>query len=122
MRSLTILYVEDHALLLRLMRELLEVQGWLVETCRDGWTALEKIEGESDYGVIVVDDNLPDLCGLEIVRRVRRLAHRRRTPIILLSANERAGAALLAGANVCLGKTVDADAIVEAIRRLTAGR
>jgi two-component system, chemotaxis family, chemotaxis protein CheY len=94
MRSLTILYVEDHVLLLRLMRELLEVQGWLVETCRDGWAALEKIEGESDYGVVVVDDSLPDLGGLEIVRRARRLAHRRRTPIILLARARRCWPAL----------------------------
>lgn len=122
MESLTILYVEDHMLLLRLMRELLEAQGWVVEACRDGATALEKIEGEGDYNALVLNNNLPDLSGIELTRHARRLAHRRQTPIIVLAATDAAGAALAAGANIFLRKTEDADVVVETIRRLTVER
>ena len=118
MRTLTILYVEDHKLLLFYVKELLEAQGWRVETCQDGLSALEKIEGGSLYDVLILDNGLPGMSGLELVRRARRLTHRRRTPIIILSASDTARAALQAGADVFLKKPDNVETIVKTVTGL----
>lgn len=122
MRSLTILYVEDHKLLLLYVKDMLEAQGWCVETCQDGTKALEVIEGPSLFDVLILDNGLPGVSGLELVRRARRLTHRRRTPIIVLSASNDAKAARQAGADAYLKKPDDVKAIVETINRLTGAR
>jgi CheY-like chemotaxis protein len=122
MRSLTILYVEDYKLLLLYVKEMLESQGWRVETCRDGTSALEKIESASRYDLLLLDKSLPDMDGLELVRRARSLTHRRRTPIIMLSASDSARAVLQAGADLFLKKPEDVDAIIETIIRLMGVR
>jgi CheY-like chemotaxis protein len=120
MKSLTILYVEDHKLLLRYVKEMLEGQGWSVETCQDGLTALEKIESSSEYDVIVLDNSLPGMSGIELVQRARCLTHRRHTPIIVFSTSDAARAARRAGANAFLRKPEEMSAIAEAIARLLA--
>ena len=122
MRSLTILYVEDHKLLLSHVREMLARQGWLVETCQDGTSAFERIAGADAYDVLLFDSSLPDMSGLELVRRARSLTHRRRTPIILLSASDSQRAALRAGADVSLRKPDDVNTIIQTIKELVGRR
>jgi two-component system response regulator TctD len=118
MRSLTILYVEDYKLLLHYVKEGLESQGWSVDACQDGASALEKIEGPSPYDLLLLDKSLPGMDGLELVRRARSLTHRKRTPIIMLSANDFRRAALKAGADLFLKKPDDVDDIIGSIARL----
>jgi CheY-like chemotaxis protein len=115
MRSLTILYVEDHKLLLLYVKDILEAQGWLVETCQDGTRALEIIQSASPYDVLIFDNGLPGMSGLELVRHARRLTHRRRTPIIMLSASDNAKAARQAGADAYLKKPDEVDAVSETV-------
>lgn len=122
MRSLTILYVEDHALLLSHVRELLAAQGWLVETCQDGLSAFEKLAGRTVYDVLIFDSSLPGMSGLELTRRARSLTHRRRTPIILCSTSDSAKAALRAGADVALRKPDDLNTIIQTIKGLVGMR
>jgi CheY-like chemotaxis protein len=122
MRSLTILYVEDYKLLLLYVKEMLELQGWHVEACQDGTSALEKIESTSHYDLLLLDKSLPGMDGLELVRRARSLTHRRRTPIIMLSGSGSARAALNAGVDLFLKKPEDVDAIIGTITRLVGMR
>ena len=122
MRSLTILYVEDHKLLLLYVKDMLEEQGWRVETCQDGMRALEIIESGSLYDVLILDHGLPGMSGLELVRRARCLTHRRRTPIIMLSASDAARAARQAGADAFLKKPEEVNAIVKTVTSLTGVR
>jgi CheY-like chemotaxis protein len=118
MGSLTILYAEDYRLLLHYVKEMLEKQGWRVETCADGLSALERIEGGDNYDLLLLDSSLPGMSGLELVRRARSLSHRRLTPIIMFSASDFALAASRAGVNVFLKKPDEIEALIETIRRL----
>jgi CheY-like chemotaxis protein len=122
MGSLTILYVEDYKLVLLYVKELLEGQGWRVETCQDGTRALEILKSSNSYDVLILDNSLPGINGLELVRSARRLTHRRRTPIIMLSATDSARAAYRAGADAFLKKPEDVTAITETVRRLIGMR
>jgi CheY-like chemotaxis protein len=122
MGSLTILYVEDYKLVLLYVKEILEGQGWHVETCQDGTRALEIIKSNNNYDVLILDNSLPGINGIELVRCARRLTHRRRTPIILLSATGSEKAAYRAGADIFLKKPEDVNTITETVRRLIGMR
>jgi two-component system chemotaxis sensor kinase CheA len=122
MGSLTILYAEDYRLLLHYVKEMLEEQGWRVETCADGLSALERIEGGDNYDLLLLDNSLPGMSGLELVRRARSLIHRRLTPIIMFSASDFALAASRAGVNAFLKKPDEIDALIETVRRLMSER
>lgn len=101
---LTILYVEDSRFVADVVKETLAGEGWRVETCVDGSVALLLIKSERRYDLILLDNELPNLSGLELTRRTRELPHRKGTPIIMLSASESVRDALLAGADVFLRK------------------
>jgi CheY-like chemotaxis protein len=99
-------------------KEMLESEGWEVETCPDGSAALEKICGHTRYDVLLLDYDLPGVNGLELVSRARKLVHRTRTPIVVLSATPVGLAARKAGADVFLQKPQDVGSLVETINRL----
>lgn len=114
----TVLHVEDHDIVARMAKEMLESEGWEVETCSDGNAALEKICGPAHYDVLLLDYDLPGVNGLELVSRARKVVHRARTPIVVLSATPIGLAARRAGADVFLQKPQDVTALVETVDRL----
>ena len=116
--TIRILHVEDDETIAVLTREMLEAQGWYVETCSNGTSALEKICSEARYDCLLLDYKLPDLNGLELVHRARTLAHRSRTLIAVISANAVEAEAREAGANVFLSKPQDLLALPVTIKRL----
>jgi CheY-like chemotaxis protein len=118
----TVLHVEDHDIVARMAKEMLESEGWDVETCSDGNAALEKICGQTRYDVLLLDYDLPGVNGLELVIRAKTLVHRARTPIVVLSATPVGRAARKAGADVFLQKPQDVTALVETIYRLLGSR
>ena len=121
--SLTkILYAEDYKLVAHYMKETLEVHGWRVDVCLDGLSALEKIESDNSYDLLLLDNSLPVVSGIELVQRARELAHRKETPIIILSASDCAGEARRAGADVFLKKPDDISRLVSVITRVLAER
>jgi DNA-binding response OmpR family regulator len=113
-----ILFVEDFEPVRQSVKEALELEGWRVETCADGYVASLLIKSERRYDLIILDNELPNLSGLELTRRARELPHRKQTPIIMLSASECVRDALLAGANIFLRKPQDMGKIVETVAHL----
>lgn len=121
-RTVKILHVEDNEIIAGMVKETLENQGWQVETCADGNAALEKISGEDDYDLLLVDYDLPGVNGLELISHARELDHRCDTPMVVLSASPVEAAAREAGADVFLRKPQDVTALVETINRLLEER
>lgn len=118
MASINILYAEDFPTVKQIVKETLELEGWRVEDCDDGLTALRHIESREQYDLILLDDDLPGLSGIELAARARSLPHRSRTPIIMLSATERRRDAREAGVDVFLKKPEGMASLVETIRQL----
>jgi two-component system chemotaxis response regulator CheY len=74
-RCLRILYAEDVKELRELISECLGRDGHHVETAADGRIALTRITaGQMDFDVIITDHHMPNMNGLELVRRLRALA------------------------------------------------
>ena len=121
-RAVSVLHVEDDALVADAVNMTLSGEGWSVETCADGAAALERLQSCARYDVLVFDNRLPDTSGLELIRRTRALAHRQQTPIIMLSGDEVEIQARRAGANAFLRKPEDVSVIAETIARLLAHR
>ena len=79
-----ILAVDDEAGILRLIRLELSEQGFRVVVASDGDEAIRTFEQQRP-DVVVLDIMLPDMSGLEVMRRLRE---RSNTPIILLTARD----------------------------------
>ncbi|PYS67505.1 MAG: hypothetical protein DMF69_22815, partial [Acidobacteria bacterium] len=66
--AVSILYVEDHPMVAKVVGEMLHAANYRVEHCTDGKAALAKLTGDDHYDVLVIDNELPGLNGLELVR------------------------------------------------------
>lgn len=115
---LTILYVEDHRLVADAVRDTLEAEGWRVVACVDGAAALTKIASGARYDLLITDNHLPNVDGLELVRYVRRLKHRAELPVVMFSAVDCEAEACQAGVNVFLRKPDDIQRLIPAINQL----
>ena len=116
--SFTVLYAEDHKIVADAVKETLEMEGWRVVLCTDGAVALMKISDETHYDLFIVDNHLPNVNGLELVRRIRQLPHRRSIPIIMLSADDYRREAHAAGVNVFLRKPEGVTLLVRSVNQL----
>jgi CheY-like chemotaxis protein len=114
----TILYAEDHATIRSALKETLELEGWSVDDCADGLAALAKLEGEARYDLLLFDNDLPGVDGLELARRARVLAHRRATPVVITSASEVGAEARRVGADAFLRKPDDMRDVARTLARL----
>ena len=78
-----ILVAEDEKKIAAFLERGFREQGFLVELCRRGDEALERVS-EGAFDAVVLDIMLPGLDGLAVVRRLR--AQRNSTPVLILSA------------------------------------
>ena len=76
-----VLVVEDDAETRHVVARELSARGYRVEQAPDGRTALERWEDRRP-DIVLLDLGLPDIDGLQIIRRIRREAS---TPIVILS-------------------------------------
>jgi CheY-like chemotaxis protein len=117
-QKMRILHVEDNQAIARMVQERLELDGCEVEICTDGNQALEKITSNTHYNLLLLDNELPGVSGVQLARHARGLAHHHRTPIIILSATLDDEAARQAGADAFLRKPEDITAVGETVTRL----
>ncbi|HEY0097568.1 MAG TPA: response regulator [Pyrinomonadaceae bacterium] len=115
---LTILYVEDHKVVAHVVRETSKAEGWCVVLCYDGAVAVKRLASAASYDLLLFDNDLPNVSGLELVRYAREFPHRTQTTIIVLSAGACRRDARLAGANEFLRKPEDIGKIVETVTPL----
>ena len=81
----TILVVEDEAPIRELIAVNLRHAGYAVQPCADGAQALRAI-GQQLPDAVLLDWMLPDIPGVELVRRLRADPRTRELPIVLLTA------------------------------------
>ena len=75
-----ILIIEDNELNQKLMRDILSVQGYEIETAEDGQEGLDKAN-ENDYDLILLDLQMPLVSGYDFMQ-----TYTKNTPIIVVSA------------------------------------
>jgi type II secretory ATPase GspE/PulE/Tfp pilus assembly ATPase PilB-like protein/ActR/RegA family two-component response regulator len=80
-----VLLVEDEEPLRRVMRDLLEREGYVVSEARDGIQALDEVDRHAP-DVIVLDLNLPGLDGYSVLQQLRSRPATRDIPVMVLTA------------------------------------
>ena len=66
-----ILVIDDEADIRNMLKECLEMEGYLVYTAENGESALSKINGGTD--LILLDVNMPKMDGYEVCEKIRSI-------------------------------------------------
>jgi len=94
-----------------------------VEEAESGFQAL-RILPRATFDLVIVDINMPDINGLELVSFMRKSERHRDTPLIIISteASERdRERGLSLGANAYLSKPLQPEELRETVARLVPG-
>jgi type II secretory ATPase GspE/PulE/Tfp pilus assembly ATPase PilB-like protein/CheY-like chemotaxis protein len=84
-RGAKVLLVEDEEQLRRVMKDLLEREGYMVAEARDGVQALDEVDRHAP-DIIVLDLNLPGLDGYSVLQQLRSRPATRDIPVMVLTA------------------------------------
>jgi CheY-like chemotaxis protein/tetratricopeptide (TPR) repeat protein len=116
--TISILHAEDDQQLANLINEMFAAEDWRIELCTDGDDALRKLTSDDRVDLLLVDNKLPGLNGLDLVKRTRKITHHRRTPIIMLSGNDCETEAWRAGVDAFLKKPEQMNELASTVYRL----
>jgi two-component system chemotaxis response regulator CheY len=114
-----VLIIDDSSATRAYIRAALEeMTDMQVSEAASGFDALRVLPRER-FDLLVVDINMPNINGLELISFIRRSETHRDTPLLIISteASERDRArAMTLGANGYLAKPFTAEALAEAVR------
>jgi len=105
----SILVVEDSPAIMELVRFLLTTFGYESRGAGDGFEAL-KIAKENRFDLILLDIQLPEFDGLEVLKEIKKIPEIQRTPVIALTAHAMQGDEarfLKAGCSGYISKPID---------------
>lgn len=80
-----LLWVDDEIDLLKAHRLFLEKKGYELATCSNGSDAVDLCR-ENNFDLILLDENMPGLSGLETLARIKEIAPN--TPVVMVTKNE----------------------------------
>ncbi len=121
--SARVLVVEDSSAMRAFVRATLENEGdYEVLEAGSGFEALRILPRER-FDLVLVDINMPDINGLELVAFMRKTDPHKQTPLIVISteASERdRSRALGLGANAFVSKPFTPDQLIDAVVKVRA--
>ncbi len=119
--SLKLLVAEDNEVNQTVIRALLERVGHRVTICEDGEEALDMLTNpSSNFDMAILDMNMPNLSGVEVLKAYRFLETGDHLPIIMLSANamsEAINECLDSGADDYLTKPIEHKKLIKTIEK-----
>ena len=123
LESNSILVADDHTVVRRGLRQVIadECDGVMVEEASTGQGVLDAVRRQ-DWSVVILDINLPDKNGLEVLKELK--AMRPHLPVLILSHHaeaQYAARAFKAGAAGYLTKESASEELAIAIRKVRAG-
>ena len=115
----TLLIVEDDVRNIFALSRVLEPRGAKIEIARNGLEALAQLEAHPEIELVLMDVMMPEMDGLEAMRRIRQQSKWASLPIISLTAKamrDDQEKCLAAGANDYVAKPIDVDKLLSLIR------
>lgn len=115
----TILYVEDNSDNRKLVRRVLEVEGYAVVEATNALEALERLEAGA-IDLALMDINMPDMDGYTLTSKIKATPKFAKLPIVAVTANVMRGdreRSLQAGCDGYIQKPIDIDNLSTQIER-----
>ena len=116
--QIRILHVEDQKPVADQISDLLKAENWKVDWCADVDTALRLLTGDEHYDVLLIGNTVSDLSAFELAERSRKISHRRRTPIVMMSPNDFEKYAWRAGMDAFLKQPEQVNDLTSTVNRL----
>jgi two-component system, chemotaxis family, chemotaxis protein CheY len=119
-----ILLVDDSPTILASMSDILRKSGYVCDTASNADAALTKVKGGLSPGLIITDYHMPGMHGVQLIQELRKLPATRFTPMLVVtteSQQDKRDDARKAGATGWLVKPVQADKLVEVIKKVIPG-
>ena len=115
-----LLLVEDNVVNQKVVLAILRKKGYRIDVANDGREALNKLEVDDGYGLILMDVQMPVLDGLETTRAIRRNPKWERLPIIAMTAHAMSGdkeRCLQSGMDAYISKPVQPSHLIATIEK-----
>jgi len=115
----TILIVDDSSSIRQMVAFTLRTDGYAVIEASDGAEGLAKANANS-VDLVLTDQNMPNMDGLTLVRKLRGLPPYANTPILMLTTefvDEKKNQGREAGANGWLVKPFDPHKLLEVVKK-----
>ena len=115
-----VLLIEDEPTTAKAIELMLTTEGFNVYTTDLGEEGLD-LGKLYDYDIILLDLNLPDMTGVDILEKVKNNQHTKLSPVVVLTTTDderEIQRCYDLGANVYITKPVDYESFANAIRQL----
>lgn len=115
-----VLLADDSMSVRRLAQHLLQANGYRVATAADGLEALQLLEEGHIPALLIVDVEMPDMDGMELLRRMRADSRFQQLPVVMLTAHTAGPVsqkALNLGAQAFLTKPYSPNQLLAQVRR-----
>jgi CheY-like chemotaxis protein len=117
----SMLIIDGSEIIATLFAETFQRRGWNVAACEDGDYAMDRLVSNERYDVVVLSYRVPGTNGLQLVRFIRALEHRKTTAVVMVTGSaEVTDEALAAGADEVLLKPINPNALVCAVDKLVS--
>lgn len=117
--TLSVLVVEDEAVLAKFLRQYLEFEGFEVRLAANRAEIVAEITRQPLPGLVLLDVMLPDADGFDVLLKIRQHPVLKSIPVIMLTAKATRPdvlKGLACGANGYVTKPVDADTLIRAVK------
>ncbi len=115
-----VLVVDDEENIRRLLRHILEGEGYRVLEAATGARALE-LAATANPDLVTLDIILPDMDGFEVLQALKESPRLQAVPVVILSITEDREKVFRLGAAGFLSKPIDRDILLSRVQELTAG-
>lgn len=86
--SARVLVADDDPAILRLVRAIVEKEGYAVVTARDGKEAYKVLQSGEQFAAAIFDVVMPYIQGTELVRFMQSEKHLMKIPVIMMTAEQ----------------------------------
>lgn len=118
--AMNILLAEDNPVNQEVIGEILRRAGHQVQIVEDGEKALDALASEKEFDMLLLDMNMPEVSGLDVLKQFRFMDTSAKMPVVMLSADampETIRECREAGANDYLTKPVEMNDLLETVAR-----
>ncbi len=116
--KMAILIIDDHPAMRTTLKDILEEEGYDVNTASTGIQGIE-LSGKKNYDLFLVDVRLPDLNGVDVFKKIKSLIKNPRAIMMTAySMDELKAEALKEGALAFLQKPLDIETVLSIIKEV----